>query len=212
MASRGGWRGMRSEGWRGAWLENAEGRLIVAVILADIPAAIVGVRFHGFFENLYADPTRVAWVGYALLLTAVLLVSTHWRSPRRGDGEEAGRFPLWMALAVGLAQSAALFPGISRSGATIAVALLLGIRRREAGEFSFLIAIPVIIGATALEFLGSGDKFDLSPLLCLNALVVSSVSGYLFLRLLLRFVRGGRLWYFAAYCAALGVWGIWYFG
>jgi len=205
-----GWQAQQSAGWRSAWLDHADGRMILAVILATIPTGIVGLLFEQRLENLYENPAMTQWVGYALIGTALILTSSRWGKRRAPANVTGHSFPLWAALVVGMAQSVALIPGISRSGTTIAVALLLGIPRREAAELSFLIAIPAICGATFCKLLTESMN-ALPPAIWVNALVVSGISGYVFLRLLMRFVRNGHLWYFAPYCAALGAWTIWYF-
>ncbi len=210
-----GWRETRRQGARAAWLIDPTGRAIVATALATVPTAELGLWGRNYFESLFNAPHRVGW---ALLATGLLLALT-WRHrrPQNGAPAPAGApayapFPLWIALAVGIAQGMAITPGISRSGATISIALLLGLDRKTAGDFSFLIFIPAMCGAFLVRFL----EFDpaslttdpgLAGVLAL-ALVVSAVSGWLCLNLLLRFVRGGQFCYFAVYCFIIGGWAI----
>lgn len=206
----GAWRLVAREGLRRAWIEHPDGRLILAIVIASVPTALAGLLGERFVDSLFDDPSKAVWVGWALCFTALLLASTRWLAPPPGKGLDAAAFPLWMALVLGIAQSVALVPGVSRSGATITIALILGINRSTAGELSFLIAVPAILGAMLVKLMGS-QGIDLPVGLCINALAVSAASGYLFLRLLLRFVRSGSFWYFAFYCLALGVGAIWYF-
>jgi len=198
-------------GPKGTWLEDSRGRLILAILLATAPTCVIGVLGKQRFEALFGSPHSVGW---ALCITAALLAATLFVKPRRGEDPESGNvsFPLWKAVLVGVMQGFAITPGISRSGSTIAVALLLGLDRRTAGEFSFLIAVPAIMGAVVLESLKfSATDTALSLPAGILAVAVSAVAGYVFLRLLLRFVRGGQFGYFAIYCLAVGIWAICWF-
>jgi undecaprenyl-diphosphatase len=209
------WSEARRTGWINAVNRNPKGRMIACIVLACVPTAIIGFVFKDRLEALFTNPQAV---GYALCFTAVLLGSTYFRKPKALDAQVADSpvppfdLPYWKALVVGVIQGMALIPGISRSGSTIAVALLLGMNRRLAGEFSFLIAVPAIFGAMLLM----AKDFDpatsnITPGIGLLSLIVAALSGYVFLRLLLRFVRGGQFSWFALYCLAVGVWAIFYF-
>jgi undecaprenyl-diphosphatase len=207
----GGLRLSAREGLRAAWLRDSHGRMIVAIILATIPTALIGLGAKDFFEGLYEDPERVHWAGYALCATALLLAVTRWCARGEAAADDlsvtATTFPLWIAVAIGIVQGMAIVPGISRSGSTIAAALILGLSRRQAGEFSFLIAVPAVTGAVVLELPKMLDgAAGLSLSVGLMALVVSAASGWFFLKVLLRFVRGGQFAYFAIYCMAVGIW------
>ncbi len=115
------------------------------------------------------------------------------------------RFTWWQAGLVGIAQGMAIMPGISRSGATICVALMLGLRRRWAGEFSFFIAVPAILGATVLKIADAfqamsdaGLSIEWGPIAVGS--VLSFVTGIGALMVLLVVIRSARLHYFAMYC------------
>ncbi|MFW6304141.1 MAG: undecaprenyl-diphosphate phosphatase, partial [Candidatus Sumerlaeota bacterium] len=208
---RDGWKEMSDNSAKQAWLQNPRGRMIIAVIIATIPTAVIGLFLKDFFESLYDKPRAV---GCALIVTALLLAATLLLNRRQGDAaRQVVSFPFWAAFLIGCVQAAAIIPGISRSGSTIAVGLLLGLHRRVAGEFSFLIAIPAIAGAVILEM---PDLFEpgsghLSLLTGLVALLTSTLSGYFFLKLLLRFVQKGSLGYFSIYCFIVGIVAIIYF-
>jgi undecaprenyl-diphosphatase len=182
-----------------AWRENGSFRLIGWIILGTIPAGVAGVLLADFFEGLFASTHAV---GLALFVTAAVLFSGRLV---RGTGEPLEKAKGWQALGVGLAQAVAIVPGISRSGSTIIAALHLGLDRDAAGRFSFLLAIPAILGAVLLQAL----KIEIVPpgfvAAAVIGFVVAAVSGYLALNLLLRFVRGGRLHYFGFYCVAAGI-------
>jgi undecaprenyl-diphosphatase len=173
-------------------------------IIATLPTGVIGLTFKDFFEEKFGQPL---WIGTCLIATGFLLSVTAV-VPRGTRGWR--QFHPWQALLVGLAQSLAILPGISRSGSTICTALFLGIRRRWAGEFSFLIAMPAILGATALQIrstlrLPVEDLASLQrgPILLGGA--VSLVVGVFALNILLASLRRAKLHYFAPYCWVLGI-------
>ena len=114
----------------------------INIVIASIPTAIIGLLFEDFMESLFDSPLLVSC---ALIFTGIILMSTKFV---KGETKDL----TWkMALIIGFAQAMAITPGISRSGSTIAIALLIGLSRKEAGNFSFLISIPVIGGVTFSE-------------------------------------------------------------
>lgn len=190
--SRGSWSGRRT-GWR----------ILVLAGLATAPTAVIGLSLKSFFEEACDKPQ---WIGAGLLFTGVLLAML----ARLGRGRRGWRdFKGWQAVAVGLAQSLAIMPGISRSGSTICVALFCGLRRRWAAEFSFLIAVPAILGATLLKIkdtisLPAAELSAVNWQPLLLGSVTSLIVGVAALRLLLGAVRRAKLHYFAVYCWLLG--------
>jgi undecaprenyl-diphosphatase len=112
------------------------------------------------------------------------------------------------SLAIGAAQAGALVPGISRSGITIATAMLIGIDRSKAARFSFLLSIPAILGASVLKTREFADLPSDQILPMITAVLAAAVSGYIALRLLLGAVRAGKLHCFAYYCWAVSVVGV----
>ncbi len=196
----------RAEVWamlRGLWARDQEGRqgrrLLLLVVAGSIPTAFMGLVLKDFFESLFAS---TAAVGLALLVTGGLLMSTRLAPKATRGLEQTG----WgRAFGVGVAQGLAITPGISRSGATIAIGLMLGIERELAARFSFVLSVPAILGALALQIkhLDSPAQVPLAPLL--TGALVAALSGYAALRVLLRVVKGGRLHWFAPYCWALGL-------
>lgn len=188
---------------RGLWARDEEARkgrrLLLLVAAGSVPTAIIGLLFKDYFEALFAS---ILAVGCALLITGFLLMATRLAS-RAGRGlEQTG----WArAFAVGIAQGLAITPGISRSGATISAGLLLGLERELAARFSFVLSVPAILGALALQIrhLDAQAQVPLAPLLVGAA--VAAASGYAALKLLLKLVKGGRLHWFAFYCWALGL-------
>lgn len=179
-------------------------RVLLLGVIALIPTGLIGICFKEYFERSFGSPLAV---GVGLMITGALLTTTTL-VPR---GRRGWRNFSWVhALLIGIAQGASISPGISRSGATICTATLCGIRRRWAAEFSFLIAIPAILGATALklrelfsEHADIAASLDWGPML--TGGVVAFVVGALSLKLLLSAVRRAKLHYFAWYCLAVGL-------
>jgi undecaprenyl-diphosphatase len=165
--------------------------------LATLPAVAAALVARAFFESLYEDPGAV---GVALLLTGSL-VFTMRRTSARAQLEE----PSWAAaFAIGCAQAVAIVPGVSRSGATVAVALALGMTPVRAAEFSFLMSVIAILGATVLQL----PSFEAASDAALGEIAVGSlvalISGFLALALFVRLLRGRSAYRFAYYAWALG--------
>jgi len=144
------------------------------------------------------------------LITGWLLMATALvRRPDRGLGQVG----IGRALLVGIAQGLAITPGISRSGSTISVALLLGIDRKLAAHYSFVLSIPAILGALVLQVAETGAPSASQTAPLVVGLVAAALSGYLALKVLLRIVQAGRLHWFAPYCFAVGLaalaWNFW---
>ena len=174
-------------------------RLIRLIVIGTMPAIVVGLLFNDYVETRLRTPLVAA---VALAVGAVvMLVSERVGTPSRDETTmSAGD-----ALAVGLAQACALIPGVSRSGSTIAIAMLLGIRREAAARFTFLLAIPAILAAGGKESLELRHMHPGGDVLALFAVgaVVSAVVGYVTIKYFLRFLAGHRLDVFSYYRLAL---------
>jgi undecaprenyl-diphosphatase len=110
------------------------------------------------------------------------------------------------SIVIGIAQWIAVLPGVSRSGSTISAAVFLGIDRKTAGEFSFLLAIPAILAAAVLKIVEAGDLTAVaSPLVIVSGMIAALISGLIALRFLLRLIERGKFHYFAYYLIPLGV-------
>lgn len=174
------------------------------VALGTMPAGVVGLLFEDAVESTFAS---VGAVGGFLLLTGAVLWSTRRRS---GTREAAGGRD---AVGIGIAQALAILPGISRSGITIAAGVHLGLKATEAAVFSFLLSIPVILGATVLKV---GDLLASPPAgealgSLLVGFAVAFLSGLAAIRWLLALLARGRLDRFAWYCWAVGLLAVgWY--
>ena len=173
-------------------------RLILLVVLATVPTGLIGVGLKDQLEALFDQPSVLA---ITFAVTGCLLFAT--RYARQGETTEASML-WWQALLIGLAQGVAIAPGISRSGTTIAVALFLGMNREFAARFSFLLAIPAILGAFVLKARDAAwDEVDPLPLLV--GAVAALISGYLALVLLVKLVKQGGFDKFAFYVWALAL-------
>jgi undecaprenyl-diphosphatase len=166
----------------GQILRGRHSRLLFLLVLASIPGAVAGLLFDHWAETTFRSPLLVAFDMAAL--GAVL-----WWADTRGTGSlEVPGIRTRDALLVGLAQALAIVPGVSRSGATISMGLLLGYRREEAARFSFLLALPITAGAALVKvphlFRAGGEQ---GPLLI--GMLVAAVSGFWAIRFLLAFVK-----------------------
>lgn len=177
---------------------DAHLRLVGLILIGSIPAAIIGLLFQEGVEKVFSS---TIFVSIMLLLTGLILWLTHYvAAGKRFVG-------IRESILVGCAQALAILPGISRSGATIGAALFQKVERGKAVEFSFLLALPAILGATALKTV---DLLKLPPSsaalvsLCLGTLA-AYLSGYAAIKFLLRVVRRGKLRYFAFYCWTVGL-------
>jgi len=179
---------------------RTERHWILLIAVATVPTAIVGLALKGPTEAMLHHPS---WVGAALLVTAAVLVLSERLGKRmRGDRE----LRLSDALLIGLAQGLAVIPGISRSGVTIGSALWRDVRGEVAVEFSLLVSIPSILGATLLVSIENAGHISagyVGPLVVgfLSALV----SGFFALRVLQWVVARRKLLPFAGYCGLVGM-------
>lgn len=174
-------------------------RLLSLIIVGTIPTALLGLAFRPIADVVFSS---VWLVGITLLVTGLLLWFTRGL---KTQGRNAAQLTLSDALCVGLMQGLAILPGISRSGATIAMALFKGLNPETAARYSFLLSIPAILGAMALE-LGAGRASALPPpgSVLLGA-CVAAVAGYGALTVLILLVKRGNLYAFAPYCWLLGL-------
>ncbi len=182
--------------------DDSDRRYIIAIILATLVTGIIGI----FIEKVLPEmPIQVVFAGF--IFTAILLLL----SSRIGNSRIAeGNAPSWrQALLIGLAQGVGTLPGVSRSGSTISGALFCGVTRELAGEFSFIVSIPAILGAFLLELkdIGQlGSAVGIIPLIvgCTSAFA----SGLFALTWLMKLIRKGKLGYFAIYLIPLGILGL----
>lgn len=178
---------------------DAEVRMAYLILVATVPAALIGY----FFEDFFATEVRSPWVVvFNLVFVGVLFLVAEAVGRKT---ESASKLSPLGALGVGLAQAVALIPGVSRSGATITCGLFFGLRREEAARFSFLMSVPVTAAAAGLslaEAAGEGmDGHEAAMFVAGSA--SSAVVGYLAIKFLLRFLANHTLRIFAYYRFAL---------
>jgi undecaprenyl-diphosphatase len=180
--------------------DRGDARLAWLIILGTVPAALIGYLLEDFFEEMFARPIAAACF---LFGTAALLTASEYVGRRERDLDTLD----WPdALLVGLGQALAIFPGISRSGATIAAGLSRGLRREPAARFSFLLATPIIVGAGLLKVADLAQTGGLAaqvPTLIVGFVVAGAV-GLACIHFLLRYLQRHQLYPFAIYCAIVG--------
>ncbi|BBO71022.1 undecaprenyl-diphosphatase 4 [Desulfosarcina alkanivorans] len=174
-------------------------RMALLIVVGSIPTAGIGLLFKEITDQLFGSITVV---GCMLLITGTLL----WLTRRiRGEGRPIGQATVKEALIIGTVQGLAILPGISRSGSTIATALFLGVDRKLAGRYSFLLSIPAIVGALVLGL----DTPELHTTIPMGTIIagsiVSALVGWVALVVLLRVVDRGQLHRFAPYCWLVGI-------
>ena len=176
-------------------LADPDQRLAYLILASTIPAALIGFFLEGFFEEAVRSPWVVV---FNLVLVGILFIVAEAVGSK---SRQADKLRFVEAVGIGLAQAAALVPGVSRSGATITLGLFLGLRREEAARFSFLMSVPIIAGAGSLQLAEvAAEGMDRSQVAMFVAGFVSSaVVGYLAIRFFLRFVVHHSLRAFAYY-------------
>ena len=175
---------------------NADQRYIVKIIISMVPVGIVGLLFIDYIEAAFASLTVV---GAMLLLTAVLLTFAYYAKPRSKQ-----EISYRDAFIIGLAQAAATMPGLSRSGTTIATGLLLGNRKDEMAQFSFLMVLPPILGNALLDLIKGDFGGSVETLPLVAGFLSSFLVGCAACKFMIEIVKRGKLIYFAIYCAVIG--------
>lgn len=173
---------------------NQQMRFTIAVIVASIPTGLAGILFKDYFEAAFEN---IFAVSIFFLVTAVLLLITH-SVQKRSNRVVFDELSWKIALAIGVAQAFAIAPGISRAGATICAALLLGLSQRSAAFFSFAISIPAIVGASLLSLRHFSNE-SVSAWSLVTTFIISAVVGILALKLLVYFIKEKKLIYFSGY-------------
>lgn len=175
------------------------GRFVPLVIVGTIPTALVGLVLTMFLEEALQN---------LLVMTAAFIACGIVLFSAKIGKEKTEKISFPKAIVIGFAQGLAIIPGLSRSGLTITVALLLGIKREKAFKFSFLLSIPAVIGALALTLYQDFNKLaslSLGAVEIAAGTTASLVVGYLALKLLWKTLAKGKLHFFAFYCWILGI-------
>lgn len=168
-------------------------KFVAMLVIASVPIGFIGYFFNEPIKGTF-ESTKV--VGISLLITAVLLFLSKFPKEKKKE-------LTWKnTIAMGLFQALAILPGVSRSGSTISSGLFFGVKREEAAKFSFLLAIPAILGANVLEISNVSQVSELGPLII--ATVVTVISGFLSLKLLLKIIKNNYFHHFGWYCLGVG--------
>lgn len=182
---------------QGIFVPGKERNFVFYIAISMLPAGLTGFFLEDYFSYFFSG--RIGFVGVCLWGTALLL----YFSERKESGE--GYVNMRSAWYIGLSQAVALLPGVSRSGATIATALLLGVERKRAARFSFLMVIPLILGKLAKDVLSGEFLIESSQILpSITGLVAAFVSGWIACVWMIRLVQNAQLRYFALYCFLVG--------
>jgi undecaprenyl-diphosphatase len=180
---------------------NEETQYISKLLLSMIPVAIVGVFCKDYVEAIFGS--GLILVGIMLLLTAAFLIFSHYVKPR-----EKQNISFKDALIIGIAQAVAIFPGLSRSGTTIATGLLLGNKKESVTRFSFLMLIIPVLGQAFLDLMKGGFSITQSGI-STSSLIIGFLAAYIFgtvaCKWMLNIVRKGKLIYFAYYCIVIAL-------
>ncbi len=189
--------------------EDTEARkMVLFIILSAIPVIAIGLLVPKEIYNLefLGGNTKLITVGFLLVLTGLLLISTYYAKTKDG------KLNFLKVIVIGLSQAISVLPGISRSGSTISTALLLNVDKQKASFFSFLMVIPVILGANVLElkdYFEAQQSASITSDISLNALIVGFISaflvGLLACKWMINLVNNGKLIYFAYYCFAVAI-------
>ncbi len=190
---------------------DADMRFVVLLLVSAIPVAVVGLLFEEQIEAFFSG--RIVLVGCMLLVTALILFLTRLAPTGNKD------LDVKKALLIGIAQTIAVMPGISRSGATISAALYMGVEKAKAVRFSFLMVLIPIFGANFLKILRMSEEvqahtatIDTLPLIV--GTIAAFIAGLAACRWMIAIVRKGNISYFSIYCLiagltaiAFGLWG-----
>ena len=180
---------------------NIYQKMAILIILGSIPTAIIGLVFKDTFEKLY---NSILAISIAFLITGFILWFVDKKSRGNKDIKDMNFID---SILIGIFQGAAIAPGISRSGSTIAGGLFRGLNRKLATEFSFLLALPATFGAGLLgikEVIDTGSQTQFSAPLVVGV-IVSTIVGVISIRILIKLLENEKLYYFSYYLWALGI-------
>lgn len=194
------------------WKWNEGSKYAVNILISMIPVGIVGLLFKDKVEEVFGSGLLV--VGICLMITATLLAFSYWAKPRQRENIS----PLH-AFIIGIAQAAAVLPGLSRSGSTIATGLILGNKKERLAQFSFLMVIPPILGealldakklisgetATAVADAAQSGATTIGTIPLIIGFLAAFIVGCIACKWMINLVKKGKLIWFAVYCAIVGL-------
>lgn len=179
---------------------DPELKMAILIVIGCIPTAVLGYLFHSVADWLFSS----AFIAGVMLIVTGLLLWITRRVKSGADRVSIDGFSKKKALVIGIVQGLAIIPGISRSGSTISIGLLLGLDREMAARYSFLLSIPAILGAGLLSFKDGLAQTNLAVQISLLGAATAGLVGYGALKSLLHIVKKGHLYVFAPYCWLAG--------
>ncbi|MFA5498220.1 MAG: undecaprenyl-diphosphate phosphatase [Candidatus Cloacimonadia bacterium] len=174
-------------------------KIMLYLFIATFITGIIGILMKDVLEEIFHNPLLSASM---LLITGVILMISDFIPSKTISLPKTG---VWRSIVIGLSQAVSIIPGISRSGTTIATSLFVGLKREEAARFTFLLSIPVILGATLLELRKMTAIQSEYLLGYIIGSVAAFISGFLVISLLLELIRKRKLKIFAIYCWVVGI-------
>ena len=182
---------------------NEEFKFSIKIIISMLPAVVVGLLFEKQLAAFFNG--NILLVGFMLLVTALLLLLADKAKNTQKEVSFSN------SLLIGVSQAIAMLPGISRSGATISTAVLLGIDKTNAARFSFLMVVPLIFGKIGKDILGGDLGFQSSEIIPIAAgFIAAFIAGLFACKWMIALVKRSKLSYFALYCAVVGIGAIGY--
>jgi undecaprenyl-diphosphatase len=186
------------------WLSSPGGhRLLVLLVFGTLVTSIIAFPLRSVAESAFVRPVLV---GICLVATGLVVASTRWLAGGTNDEKTT---TWWQVAVIGLAQGAAVFPGLSRSGFTIATGLRVGLSREWAARFSFLLGVPAICGVAGFQLIGERDSLaSMSAVFwvsCLVGAVAAGLAGYIALNIVVKTLSSRVFHRFSWYCLPLGV-------
>ncbi|MEE4213628.1 MAG: undecaprenyl-diphosphate phosphatase [Bacteroidales bacterium] len=178
---------------------NSETHYVLKILVSMIPVAVTGLFFEKEIESFFEG--NIVFVGFMLIVTAALLIGSHFMKDRRRE------ISYFHAFIIGIAQALAVLPGISRSGATISAGLMLGNKKENLARFSFLMVLIPVIEANLLK-LFEGDfsaANSVGPAALIAGFVAAFLTGYMACRWMVNLVKRGKLYWFGIYCILAGL-------
>lgn len=176
---------------------NEETQFSLKIMISMIPAVVLGLLFENQLSSLFTG--QIVLVGFMLIVTALLLLLA---DKAKNTGVKTSYFS---AMVIGISQAIAVLPGISRSGATISTSVLLGIDKKKAAQFSFLMVVPLIIGKIGQDVCYGNISLDSVNLkVMLVGFIAAFITGLFACKWMIILVKNSQLWYFSAYCFLVG--------
>ncbi len=181
---------------------NEETKYLAKIFVSMIPVLFVGILLEDFVESFFGG--RIQFVGIMLIVTAILLSLTSFLHKRIGEKKIGYK----SAFIMGLAQAVATLPGISRSGATIATGLLLGNKKEDVAQFSFLMVLIPILGANLISMMDydpAAIDAGVGSIPLLIGFISAFIAGWIACSWMVNIVKRGKLTWFALYCLVIGI-------